>query len=124
MPPASGPEQGLAPSNGSTFKRLRMLGRLKWLIIIPVMTLVPLLLGMAPLHFAHNLANGCVFFPGKQIQKCSPLSVHSPNSQDGHLMASPSYSVFNQVFILPDSPAPNSDSAPSLGTSEFPPLRC
>jgi hypothetical protein len=101
-----------------------MLGRSKWLIIIPVMILVPLLLGAAPLNFAHNLANGCVFSPAKQIQKCRPISGHSPNSQDGHLMASQPYSVFNQVFILPYCPAPDSDSAPLLGTSESPPLRC
>ena len=43
-----------------------MLGRHKLLLLIPVILLIPILLGMTPLNMAHKLANGGPFTHGKQ----------------------------------------------------------
>jgi hypothetical protein len=102
-----------------------MFGRSKWLIMIPAIILIPILLGMTPLNLFQKLGSGCVFFHDKQVQKCNPTSLNSQISPDDHLLA-------NQLFVNFDheaTPSPyshilNSDPKPSLGASEFAPLRC
>jgi hypothetical protein len=102
-----------------------MLGRSKWLIMIPAIILIPILFGMTPLTLLHNLGSGCAFSHGKQVQKCSPSSLNSPNSLDGHLLGNQPLVSFNHE-ATPSlySQILNSDAEPSLGTSEFAPLRC
>jgi hypothetical protein len=102
-----------------------MFGKSKWLIMIPAIILIPILLGMTPLNLLHKLGSGCVFFHDKQVQKCNPGSLNSQISPDGHLLA-------NRLFVSLDHKATpslyshilNSDTKPSLGSSEFAPLRC
>ena len=102
-----------------------MFGRSKWPIMIPAIILIPILLGMTPLNLLHKLGSGCVFFHDKQVQKCNPSSLNSPNSQDGHLLGNQPLVSFNHE-ATPSlySQILNSDPEPSLGASEFAPLRC
>jgi len=102
-----------------------MFGRSKWLIVIPAIILIPILLGMTPLNLLHKLGSGCAFSHEKQVQKCSPSSLNSQNSQDGHLLGNQPLVSFNHEATLSlYSQILNSDPEPSLGTSEFAPLRC
>jgi hypothetical protein len=102
-----------------------MFGRSKWTILIPAIVLIPFLLGMMPLNFIHNLGSGCPFSHEKLFQKCSPGSVNSQGAQDGHLPVAPE-SVFLHLKLASSfyDNLLNSELLPSLGLSEFPPLRC
>jgi hypothetical protein len=44
-----------------------MFSRSKLLIFIPVIILLPILLGMTPLNFVHKIGNGCPLSHDKQI---------------------------------------------------------
>lgn len=102
-----------------------MFGRSKWLIMIPAIILIPLLFGMTPLNFIHKLGSGCPFSHDRQVQKCSPSSLNSQISQDGHLLGNQPLVSFNHEATLSlYSQILNSDPKPSLGASEFAPLRC
>lgn len=102
-----------------------MFGRSKWLLLIPAIILIPILLGMTPLNLLYNLGSGCPFSHDKQVQKCSPSSLNSQISQDDHLLGNQPLVSFNRE-ATPSlySHILNSDPKPSLGTSEFAPLRC
>jgi hypothetical protein len=101
-----------------------MFGRSKWLIMIPAIILIPILLGMTPLNLLHKLGSGCAFSHEKQAQKCSPSSLNSQNSQDGHLIVVQPLVTFNHEVTPSYYPILNSDSTPFFGASEFAPLRC
>ena len=101
-----------------------MFGRSKWLIMIPAIILIPILLGMTPLNLLHKLGSGCAFSHEKQVQKCSPSSLNSQNSPDGHLIGTQPSVTFNHEVTPSYYPTLNSDSAPFFGASEFVPLRC
>ena len=101
-----------------------MLGRSKWLIIIPALILIPIFLGMTPLNFIHKLGSGCAFSHEKQVQKCSPSSLNSQNFQGGHLIGGQPFVTFHHEVTPSYYPTLNSDSAPFFGVSEFAPLRC
>jgi hypothetical protein len=101
-----------------------MSGRSKWFILIPAIILIPILLGMTPLNLLHKLASGCVFHD-QQPQKCNPSSLNSQISADSHFLANqPFVSLDHKVTLSLYSQILNSDSEPSLGISEFAPLRC
>jgi len=102
-----------------------MFGRSKWFIIIPVIILIPILLGMTPLNFLHNLGAGCAFSHEKQAQKCSPTSLNSQHSPDDHLLGIYPFVVFNQGAGSPFwGPVLDFESTASARFSEFSPLRC
>jgi hypothetical protein len=102
-----------------------MLGRSKWLILIPAIILIPILLGMTPLTLLHKLGSGCPFSHDRQVQKCSPSSLNSQISPDSHFLANQPLVSFNHEATLSlYSQILNSDPKLSLGTSEFAPLRC
>jgi len=54
-----------------------MLGRHKLLILIPAILLIPVLLGMTPVHLAHKLSSGCPYSHSKQIQRSDSCLFHS-----------------------------------------------
>jgi hypothetical protein len=101
-----------------------MLGRSKWLIMIPAIILIPILLGNTPLTLLHKLGSGCVFSHEKQVQKCSPSSLISQNSLDDHFIGIQPSVTFNHEVPPSYYPTLNSVFAPSFGVSEFAPLRC
>ena len=102
-----------------------MLGRSKWLIMIPAIILIPILLGITPLTLLHKLGSGCLFFHDKQVQKCNPSSLNSQIPPDGHLLANqPLVSFDHEAAPSLYSHVLNSDPKPSLGSLEFAPLRC
>ena len=100
-----------------------MLGRSKWLIIIPALILIPIFLGMTPLNFIHKLGSGCAFSHEKQVQKCNLSSLNSQNSPESHLLVNQPIVSFDHE-TTPYSHILNSDPKPSLCASEFAPLRC
>jgi hypothetical protein len=59
-----------------------MLGKRKLLLLIPVILLVPILLGMTPLNMAHKLASGGPFTHCKQVQCSNHCPFHSIASHD------------------------------------------
>ncbi len=59
-----------------------MLNRHKILFLIPVIILIPVLLGMTPLNLFHKLSGHCPFSQEKQIQRASSCLFHSIVSQD------------------------------------------
>jgi hypothetical protein len=101
-----------------------MFGRSKWFITISVIILIPILLGMTPLNFLHNLGSGCAFSHDKQVQKCSPTSLNSQKSLADHLLAIHPFVAFNRdagSFFL--GSVLNFESLPPTLFSEFAPLR-
>ncbi len=59
-----------------------MLRRHKLLILITAVFLVPLLLGMTPVHLVHKLSSGCPYSHSKQIQRSDSCLFHSLVSHD------------------------------------------
>jgi hypothetical protein len=59
-----------------------MFGKRKLLLILPVIFLIPILLGMTPLNFVQKIGAGCPFAQGKQVMKCNPCPFNSIISQD------------------------------------------
>jgi hypothetical protein len=59
-----------------------MLARHKILILIPVILLIPILLGMTPVNMAHKLASGGPLTHCKQAQWSNPCLFHSITSHD------------------------------------------
>jgi hypothetical protein len=101
-----------------------MFGRSKWFIIIPVFILIPILLGMTPLNFLHNLGSGCAFSHDKQVQKCSPPFLNSQESPDDHLLPIHPFGAFNRdAGSLFFGSVLNFESLPPARFSEFAPLR-
>ena len=102
-----------------------MFGRSKWLIIIPAIILIPILLGMMPLNFIHKLGSGCPFAHEKQVLKCNPGLFHSLISHGDHSIGIPSSTPAGQHLTPSSFPLGlNPESVPSIGLSEFVPLRC
>jgi hypothetical protein len=102
-----------------------MVGRPKWLIMIPAIILIPIFLGMPPLNFLHKLGSGCIFHQDKQVQKCSPSSLNSQISPDDYLLAnqlfvSLGYEALSSLY----PPTLNPNLKPSPGPQESVPLRC
>jgi hypothetical protein len=97
----------------------------KLLILIPVIILVPILLGMPPLNLIQKIGSGCPLAKGKQGLSCSPSYFHS--------LVSPGDPI---LFILSSTPIGRGaipsfhhrsfsvDFTPFLLSLASPPLRC
>ena len=59
-----------------------MLSNYKVLFLIPVIILIPVLLGMTPLNLFYKLSGHCPFSQEKQIQRASSCLFHSIASRD------------------------------------------
>jgi hypothetical protein len=77
-----------------------MLGKKKLLLIIPVILLIPILLGMTPLNFVHKIGAGCPFSQGKQALKCNPCPFHSIISQDDPTILNLNLTPLDQESLL------------------------
>jgi len=65
----------------------QMVSKHRLLIVIPAITLIPLLLGLIPLNIAHKLSKGNPFVHCKQMQLGNCL-FNALGSQDEHTVAS------------------------------------
>jgi len=54
-----------------------MLGRHKLIILITAILLIPVLLGMTPVHLVHKLSSGCPYAHSKEIQRSDSCLFHS-----------------------------------------------
>jgi hypothetical protein len=63
-----------------------MLARHKILFFIPVVILIPIILGMTPLNMAHKLASGEPFTHCKQVQWSNYCPFHSIASYDNPII--------------------------------------
>jgi len=77
-----------------------MLGKKKLLLIIPVILLIPILLGMTPLNFVHKIGAGCPFSQGKQALQCNPCPFHSIISQDDPTILNLNLTPLDQESLL------------------------
>ena len=102
-----------------------MLRRHKLLILIPVMLLVPILLGMTPVNMAHRLASGASSTHCKQAQWTNHCLFHSLTSHgDPTIVNLNLTSMDYEATPTLDMHVLNPDSAHSNVTFDSVRLRC
>jgi hypothetical protein len=102
-----------------------MSGRKKVFFLIPVILLIPIIIGMAPLNMAHKLASGGPFTHGKQICMNNHCPFHSVTSHDYPVTVNLNLTLWDQestpVF---DIRILDSDLSHSDKSCDSVPLRC
>ena len=102
-----------------------MLGKHKLLLLIPVVILIPILLGLTPVRMAHRLANGCPLAQAKQIQTCNANPFHSLISHDDPTIVNLNLTLLDQESTpIFDIQVLDPDSIHSNITINSVPLRC
>jgi hypothetical protein len=102
-----------------------MLGRRKLILLIPIILLVPILLGMAPVNMAHKLASGGPFTHCKQAQWSNHCLFHSIISHDNPIIVNLNLTSLEQESTPTfDIHVLDIDSTHSNITFNSVPLRC
>jgi hypothetical protein len=102
-----------------------MIFRHKLLLLIPVILLIPVLLGMMPLNVAHKFASGGPFTHCKQVQLNNHCLFHSAVSHDDPTIVNLNLTSLDQVSAPAfDIQVLDPDSIHSNTTSDSVPLRC
>ena len=102
-----------------------MLGRHKLLLFIPVIILIPILLGMTPFNMARRLATGGPFTHGKQAQWNNHCLFHSLVSRDDPTIVNLNLTPLDQESMLTlDIQVLGPGSIHSNVTFNSVPLRC
>lgn len=102
-----------------------MLGRHKLLLLIPVLLLVPILLGMIPLNMAHKLASEGPSAHCKQAQWSNHCPFHSLISHEDPIIVTLNLTLLHQESMPTlDIQVLDPDSIPSNTIFNSVPLRC
>ena len=102
-----------------------MFRRHKLLILIPVLVLIPILLGMMPLNMAHKLSNGGPFTHGKQVRLSNHCLFHSVTSHhDPTVVTLNSAPIDQEATPASYFHVSDSKSIHSMVSSDSLPLRC
>jgi len=102
-----------------------MLGRHKLLLLIPVIILIPILLGMTPLNMVHRLATGGPLTHGKQAYCNNHCPFHSIASRDDPIIVNLNSTPLDQESTLTcDVQVLDPGSIHSNVTLNSVPLRC
>ena len=102
-----------------------MLGKHKLLFLIPVILLIPILLGMTPLNMAHKLAIGGPITHCKQAQWSNHCPFHSIASRDDPIIVNLNSTPLDQESTLTcDVQVLDPGSIHSNVTLNSVPLRC
>jgi hypothetical protein len=103
-----------------------MLRNQKLLLVIPAIVLIPILLGITPLHFIQKIGAGCPFSDGKQILKCNHSLFNSIISQDDPTIVSLNSAPLDQESTPAASDIEVLDPDPLCSNITFSsfPLRC
>ena len=102
-----------------------MLRKHKLLLIIPVIFLIPILLGITPLNFIQKIGAGCPFSEGKQMLKCNHSLFNSIISQDDPTVVNLNLTRLDQESTPAfDIQGLDPDSLRSNITFNSVPLRC
>jgi hypothetical protein len=96
----------------------------RW-VLIPVIILVPILLGMPPLSFVYKIASGCPLNKGKQGLNCGVGYFHSLVSPDHPILLSLSQTPNDRGGVSSfQSHSIHNNFTRVLLALDFPPLRC
>ena len=95
------------------------------LLSMTAILLIPVLLGMTPLNFAHKMGSGCPFSQGKQALKCNLCPFNSIVSQaDPTAINLSAASLDQELTPAFDIQLLDADSIPSNITFNPAPMRC
>jgi hypothetical protein len=102
-----------------------MSGRKKVFFLIPVILLIPIIVGMAPLNLAHKLANGGSCTQGKQVCINNHCPFHSLSSHDSPVFVNLNFALLDQELTpILNIHVLDSDLSHSDKSCDSVPLRC